>query len=191
MLLKLKGKILNTSKLDILRASNSNEFVDIIRSITDEDVSGLLKAHKEGRAWNPEFSLGRVILLADADEDGNHITALLIAAFQNYFPQMFERGMIYRVDAPLYYASRGDVKISAYSQPELQEKLSEYKGSSGWIITRAKGWGEISDTLLREIAFDPRTRKLIKLEPMSKKQKAEFESLMGTDSSTRKELLGL
>jgi DNA gyrase subunit B len=89
---------------------------------------------KTGKIARDKFRVGKVILLSDADVDGNHIRTLLKTFFLKYVPQMFEMGMIYIVDMPLFQAEdKKKGKQMGYTLKEIQSKISP-----GTHITRFK-----------------------------------------------------
>ena len=142
-----------------------------------------------GKACNPELSrYGRVMILSDADPDGSHICSLIISFCLCYLRPLVERGMIYKINAPLYCATKGSTRIHAMTYDELQEKLGprlkEYN------LVRSKGWGETNPDVLREIAMNPETRSVTQLQ-LTDLSYHTCENLMGSDTSFRKELLGI
>ena len=69
---------------------------------------------------------------------------------------------------------------------DLQKQAGKEKIES---VTRLKGWGEASPSLLKRLAFDPETRQLIKINDVSGKDFEEFKKIVGEDTETRKKLL--
>lgn len=123
---------------------------------------------------------------SDADQDGFHIANLVLTDLFYLVPKVFENGMVYVVDAPLYFCNYKNKKHYGYSLEEIQNKVGTKAN-----ITRAKGWGEAPYELLQETAFDPKTRKLFKVLPVEGEEKFEFHKVVGEDTSYRKELLGI
>lgn len=135
-----------------------------------------------------KLRFGRFMYLTDPDVDGRHINTLLLGMFQKYLPDMYKAGMIYLVVSPEYLCKyRGKVYFG-----ESKDSIYQQAGTKKLDIRHIKGWGEIEPEDMREIAFNPKTRKLIRVMPPKDKEGAKnFVSLMGKDSGYRKQLLGV
>lgn len=119
----------------------------------------------------------------------SHINSLICCLFYKLLPQLFTRGMIYAVDGPKYVLNDNGTQYFAQSMKEMRAQLP--KGVNPDRASYLKGWGEASAMALREIAFDPETRRLRRLTAPNKKQMEEFELLMGDNSDYRKAMLGV
>lgn len=129
-------------------------------------------------------------MLASGVMTGNcHINTLLLGLFYKFLPQLYERGLVYVVDSPEYYEIVGTEVITGATADIVQEKLTKrkLKGRPHHI----KGWGEVSPDVLAKLAFDPSTRKLIKIKAVETEHGVEFVKLMGTSVEARKLLLGI
>lgn len=176
-ILPLKGKILNVEKSNPVRALSSEEIVNMITAIG----TGV------GEQFNKEkLRYGKIVIMTDADVDGEHIKTLLLTFFFRYMRQLIENGNIYAAMPPLYRVrKRKDYYV--YSDQELK-KLTEKLGATS--ITRFKGLGEMNSTQLWETTMNPKTRKIKKIfiEDAVEADKT-FSMLMGDDVQARKEFI--
>jgi DNA gyrase subunit B len=189
-LMKLDGKIMNVAKQKLHKILESDKVQNILMAtgynfdIHKADVGKEAK----GDAYS-KLRVGKIFLLPDADEDGRHICVLLLTLYWRLMPRLFEQGMIYVVDAPLYSAFFKNKRYFGDTFLEVKKQLP--KGANSNIIGRAKGWGEISPQMLEHVAFNPATRTVIKVTPPKGKELQYFERLVGSETIARKELLGL
>lgn len=193
-LMKLDGKIMNVARQKLHKILESEKIVNILSAIGynfdihrkdggADDAKGV-----KGDAYS-KLRVGNIYLLPDADEDGHHIRVLLLTLFHRLMPRLFEEGRVHVVDAPLYSAFWKNNRYFGDNFADVQKKLP--KGAPSKIISRAKGWGEISPEMLAHVAFNPATRTTIQVKPSVGKELAHFERLVGSESQARKELLGL
>lgn len=184
--LALRGKILNVAKA--IDQGKPNAAWD------SEEVMNILKAigyRPDSKDPMSELRCSKLILLSDSDTDGLHINSLALTVIAIYLPEMFERGMVYVVDAPRYFLR--DAKTNRYyfgnTLKELQQNAP--KGSDMSQVSYLKGWGEAPEKAMRDIAFDPQTRKLLRIDPLTDKEVKAIRKLMGNDETYRKQLLGV
>ena len=153
---------------------------------TNERVGGILRAlgYDPMRPERP-FRTGKVILLADADDDGDHISVLLMTVFWEIVPRLVTEGRLYLVDAPLFEA------VTASGNRVMGSNLAMMTRDHGRLnrVNRMKGWGGCPIPLLRQFAFAPESRKLLKLNPPNAKEARGLTALMGADAAARKDLL--
>jgi DNA gyrase subunit B len=178
----LTGKPLNALRHPLAKVLKSKPVLNILVSVGVDP-----KEFRKGIPKDPQFRVGRIILLPDGDNDGAHIANLALSVFYKLLPSVFELGMVYVVDSPLYSASskKGE-KVYAYTLKEIQKKAK-----AGWTITRMKGWGEAPVDDLADIAFDLKTRKLFQIKPVSGTEGTEFVKVVGDDPTMRKRILGI
>ena len=94
------------------------------------------------------------------------------------------------MDCPLFQGK--DVHGVTRLGNTVEEVKKQFSKNTKVQITRFKGLGEMPAEALTQIAFDPATRKLVKISPLaSKKEEIEFKSLVGNDVSYRKQLFGV
>lgn len=177
--LKLRGKILNVARDDKGKAFESQEVLNI-----------LLSMGFDPNKKNPFDSLriGRVILLCDPDPDGHHINTLLLALHHKYLRPLFERNMVYVAHAKEYVASYKGRNYYGSTVDEVRKALPKDAGSKV-EVSHIKGWGEVDDSVLREAAFNPETRQLIQIKPVSTEDTKRFDALMREDTEYRRKLL--
>lgn len=173
-ILALKGKILNVEKASPSRALSSEEITNMITAI--------------GTAVGEHFNLdklryNKIIIMTDADVDGEHIKTLLLTFFFRFMPTLIEGGHVYAAMPPLYRV-RKKKDYYVYDEAALKELT---KGVENPNVTRFKGLGEMSPDQLWETTMDPETRKVqrICIEDAVETDQI-FSMLMGDDVAGRK-----
>ncbi len=178
-ILGLKGKILNVEKSSPSRALSSEEIANMITAIG----TGV------GESFDIEkLRYNKVIIMTDADVDGEHIKTLLLTFFFRFMPQLIENGNIYAAMPPLFRV-RKRVDRYVYSEEELKKVVKELNVLEGGV-TRFKGLGEMSANQLWDTTMNPKTRKLKKIYIEDALQADQvFSMLMGDDVQARKEFI--
>ncbi|RLF41728.1 MAG: DNA topoisomerase (ATP-hydrolyzing) subunit B [Thermoplasmata archaeon] len=179
-ILPLRGKILNVEKARMDKILKNNEILALITAI--------------GTGIGDEFNIEKaryhkIILMTDADVDGEHIRTLLLTFFFRYMRPLIEEGYLYIAQPPLYKISKGKQVFYAYSERERIEKVREL-GENGVNIQRYKGLGEMNPSQLWETTMDPKNRKMIKV-TVDDAVKADelFTILMGEKVEPRREFI--
>ncbi|HOQ75255.1 MAG TPA: DNA topoisomerase (ATP-hydrolyzing) subunit B [Thermoclostridium sp.] len=135
----------------------------------------------------------KVIIMADADVDGQHIRTLLLTFFFRYMRPLVERGHIYIAMPPLYKVKRGKEEYYVYNDKELQKLLSEKKWNkedNSVNIQRFKGLGEMNPEQLWETTMNPETRTIMQIRVDDPVITDEiFTILMGEKVEPRKEFI--
>ena len=176
----LKGKIPNAFKTKIDKMLGNDEVLNILTAIGyDPDRKDPLD----------KLRVGKIVLLSDPDFDGYHIDSLLLALMVTFLPGLFERGMVYRSISPRYILAHGGRQYFGMTLEELRENAP--KSANMNKATYLKGWGEAEANAMRDIAFNPHTRRLEEAEAPSRKDMRNIALLMGDDPSYRKEMLGV
>ena len=173
-ILPLKGKILNVEKSNPVKALGSEEIANMITAI--------------GTGVGEQFDINRlrypkIIIMTDADVDGEHIKTLLLTFFFRYMRQLIENGNVFVALPPLFRIRRGSKDSYVYSDEELKKATA---GSSS-NVTRFKGLGEMSSNQLWDTTMNPKTRKIKKIfiEDAVEADRV-FSMLMGDDVPARK-----
>jgi len=187
-ILPIRGKILNVEKARIDRVLKNNEVQSLITAlgtgIHDEFDIAKLRYHK-------------IVLMADADVDGQHIQTLLLTLLFRFMRPLVEQGHVYLAAPPLYkikWNKKGDDAQYAYSDRERdglialrQQKKPNAKPDD---IQRFKGLGEMNFTELWDTTMDPATRTLrqITLDDAAVADEL-FSVLMGEDVESRRQFI--
>lgn len=133
-----------------------------------------------------------------ADKNGNgicssncHINTLLLTLIFKVAPELFEKGMVYIADMPDFYATYKDQVAVGNSVSEVRQKLNAMKAPKSVEINHIKGWGEINSSLMKALAVDKATRKLIKIKALTDHDRVTFIRIMNDDVAYRRQMLGL
>ncbi len=178
-ILPLRGKILNTERA---RLDKVLEFEEI-RALVIALGTGI------GDTVNYEKTrYHRIILMTDADVDGEHIRTLLLTFFFRYLPEIINKGYMYIAQPPLYKIQKGKEIHYAYSDEEKAETLK--KVGEGVIISRYKGLGEMNPDQLWETTMNPENRvlKQVTVEDAAGADEV-FTMLMGDEVPPRKRFI--
>jgi DNA gyrase subunit B len=177
-ILPLKGKILNVEKANPVKALSSEEVVNLITAVG----TGV----KENFAQD-KLRYNKIILMCDADVDGQHITTLLLTFFFRYMPQLIENGNLFIAVSPLFRIRKGK-DIYVYSEEEKEKKVRELGGKAD--IQRFKGLGEMNPAQLWDTTMNPKSRILKKVTIEDAVMADEtFSMLMGDEVGPRREFI--
>jgi DNA gyrase subunit B len=176
-ILGLKGKILNVEKANPSRALSSEEITNMITAIgtgIGENFDG------------SKLRYNKIVIMTDADVDGEHIKTLLLTFFFRFMPKLIEDGHVFVAMPPLYRI-RKKKDYYVYSDEELKR---ETKGNDTANVTRFKGLGEMSSEQLWDTTMNPKTRKIkrIFIEDAVEADQV-FSMLMGDDVQGRKDFI--
>ena len=183
-ILPLWGKMLNVEKARADKVYGNDKLQPVITAlgagIGDEFDPSKLRYHK-------------VIIMADADVDGDHIRTLLLTFFFRFMRPLIEQGYVYAAVPPLYKLTRGKATRVAFSDEERDRISAELRGDNPNAkvdINRYKGLGEMDPHELWETTMDPekRTLKRIELDDAVKADET-FTILMGEKVEPRKEFI--
>lgn len=151
-ILPLRGKVLNTEKVDINSVYKNEELSTIVHTLD----AGI------GKAFDiKKINYHKVIIMTDADDDGSHIQNLLITFFFRYMKPLIENGMLYIAIPPLYRIAKKEKEKYVYSDEELEVEKKRF--GTGYTITRYKGLGEMNASQLWETTMNPETRTLLRV----------------------------
>ena len=181
-ILPLRGKILNVEKARMDKILKNNEILALITAI--------------GTGIGEEFNIEnaryhKIIIMTDADVDGEHIRTLLLTFFFRYMRPLIEEGYLYIAQPPLYKLSKGKHIEYAYNERERMERVKEM-GETGISIQRYKGLGEMNPNQLWETTMDPENRTTVKVTVDDAVEADElFTILMGENVEPRREFIEL
>jgi len=189
-ILPIRGKIINVEKARIDRVLKNNEVQSLITAL--------------GTGIHDEFDIGKlrynkIILMADADVDGQHIRTLLLTLLFRFMKPLVEAGHVYLAQPPLYkikWAERGVKPGYAYSDPErdrlidagIAEGRKDPRPRDG--VQRFKGLGEMNAEELWDTTMNPARRVLLQVTLDDAAQADElFSVLMGEDVEARRSFI--
>jgi len=175
-ILPLRGKVLNTEGLTLAKVLENRELSDLVTALG----AGI------GPSFDPEkLRYERIVLLADADSDGHHITTLLLTFFYRHLTELIKTGRVFVAVPPLYRIDIGNETFWATDDAARESVLNKHKGKK-FEITRFKGLGEMMPKVLWETTLNPRTRRLIRVEVGDMLETDRVvNDLMGKDASAR------
>ena len=176
-ILPLRGKILNTERASLDRMMKSDTIESLITAV--------------GGGYGEDFDISKVryhkvIIMADADVDGAHISTLLLTLFYRFMPELIYEGHVYIAMPPLYKAmpSKGREEY-LYDDKALEQYRKTHKGN--FTLQRYKGLGEMDAAQLWETTLNPETRILKKVEIEDARIASDITGLlMGPDVPPRK-----
>jgi len=176
-ILPLRGKILNVEKSNPVKSLSSEEIANIITAV--------------GTGVGDQFDItklryNKIIIMSDADVDGEHIKTLLLTFFFRFMPKLVENRNVYSAYPPLYRIRKGQKDIYVYSDEELRKNTDKINAS----VTRFKGLGEMNPQQLWDTTMNPKTRKIksIFIEDSVEADRI-FSMLMGDDVPARKQFI--
>ena len=176
-ILPLRGKVLNTETASLKKVMDNKELQDLVTAMG----CGIGKSFNIAR-----LRYERIILLADADSDGHHITTLLLTFFYRHLPQLISESKIFISVPPLYRIDIGKERHWAADVADRERILEEADGRATPEITRFKGLGEMPAKDLWETTLNPRTRRLLCVEVDDQLETDQImNDLMGRDASAR------
>ena len=180
-ILPLRGKVLNTESVSLAKVLENKELSDLVTALG----CGLGKNFDLSR-----LRYGKVIILADADSDGNHIATLLLTFIYRHMPQLMARGHVYLAQPPLYRIDIGKETHWALDDAQRERILAHHgtpgPGKATPEITRFKGLGEMMPKVLWETTLNPKTRRLLRVEIADQiLTDRVINELMGRDASAR------
>ena len=179
-ILPLGGKILNTERAHLDKIVKFEEIKDLIVALG----AGI------GESLNyDKLRYHRIIIMTDADVDGEHIKTLLLTFFYRHMPEIISRGYLYISLPPLYRVQIGKNIYYAYSD-EDKDKIIKEKGNGKVTIQRYKGLGEMNPRQLWETTMDPKTRTLKRVGVKDAEEADRlFTMLMGSEVPPRKKFI--
>ena len=180
-ILPIRGKILNVEK------------ASIDKILANAEIKTMINAFGCGfsEGYGNDFDIGKlrydkIIIMADADVDGAHISTLLLTLFYRFMPELIYEGHVYVAMPPLYKAMpKNGEEEYLYDDKALEKYRKTHTGP--FTLQRYKGLGEMDAQQLWETTLDPKTRRLKRIEIEDARMASSVtEMLMGTDVPPRR-----
>lgn len=180
-ILPLRGKILNVEQARMDKILANQEVKNLIIAL-GVGVGAVLDIEK--------IRYHRVVIMTDADVDGQHIRTLLLTLFFRYLRPVIEQGYVYVAQPPLYKVQQGKKVAYAYSEEQKEQIMSQFDTSMKISTQRYKGLGEMNPEQLWETTMDPEVRTMYRIQ-ITDAEEADrvFEMLMGGEVAPRKKFI--
>lgn len=183
-ILPIRGKILNVEKASIDKVLANAEIKTMINAF------GCGFSEGYGNDFDiTKLRYDKIIIMADADVDGAHISTLLLTLFYRFMPELIFEGHVYIAMPPLYKAmpAKGEEEY-LYDDAALEKYRKTHKGA--FTLQRYKGLGEMDAAQLWETTLDPKTRILKRVEIEDARMASDVTAmLMGTDVPPRRSFI--
>ena len=179
-ILPLRGKILNVKNSNAAKILANNEINNLLQAL----------GCGRGKSYNQkDLRYEKIIIMTDADVDGDHISTLLLTFFISEMPQLIKDGHLYIAVPPLYKLNISNKVIYAIDENEKNKLINQNKKSK-IEISRFKGLGEMMPAQLKVTTMNKETRKLIKVTIPNEKIKLRktnklVDDLMGKNAELR------
>jgi len=197
-ILPLRGKILNVERARIDKALDNEEIKALISALgAGIDIVTGRQTDDDGEEKSSNFDLSKlryhkIIIMTDADVDGEHIRTLLLTFFYRYMKPLITEGYVYLAQPPLFVVKVGANERHYASTAEERDELVKNLKKKNPVITRFKGLGEMNPEQLEETTMAPASRRLLKVEydkAFDYEVDALFSRLMGDKVEPRREFI--
>lgn len=189
-IMPVRGKILNCLKAEYPKIFKSEIITDLIK-VLGCGVEVNSKANKNLSLFNMDnLRWSKVIICTDADVDGFQIRTLILTMIYRLMPTLIKEGKVFIAESPLYEINCKDDTYFCYTEKEKAQVLEEI-GDKKYTVQRSKGLGENEPEMMWLTTMNPKTRRLIKVEPdYSPEAVAEkFDLLLGDNLQGRKDYI--
>jgi DNA gyrase subunit B len=179
-ILPLRGKILNSEKSYLDKVMQFKELRDLVVAL-GTGISDMFNYEK--------LRYHKVVIMTDADVDGEHIMTLILTFFFRHMPVIVEKGHIFVAQPPLYKISQGKRFVYVYSDDEKDAVIKKDFGPN-YTLQRYKGLGEMNPEQLWETTMNPENRVLKQIQvPDAEEADKVFSMLMGEEVPPRKKFI--
>lgn len=189
-IMPVRGKILNCLKAEYPKIFKNDIITDLIKVLgCGVEVSS--KANKNLSLFNMDnLRWSKVIICTDADVDGYQIRTLILTMIYRLMPTLIKEGKVFIAESPLYEITCKDETWFCYTEKEKQDALLEI-GDRKYTIQRSKGLGENEPEMMWLTTMNPKTRRLIKVEPDYSPEAVadKFDLLLGDNLQGRKDYI--
>ena len=181
-IMPIRGKILNVEKATIDKVLANAEIKTMINTF------GCGFSEGYGNDFDiTKLRYDKIIIMADADVDGAHISTLLLTLFYRFMPELIYEGHVYVAMPPLYKAMPSKGKEEYLYDDKALERYRKAHKNQKFTLQRYKGLGEMDAQQLWETTLNPETRMLKQIEIEDARMASDVtEILMGTDVPPRK-----
>jgi DNA gyrase subunit B/topoisomerase-4 subunit B len=178
-ILPLRGKVLNAEQATLAKVLGNKELSDIVSALG----CGI------GKGFNIQhLRYHKIVLLMDADQDGNHIVTLMLTFLYRYMRPLIDGGFVYIAQPPLYRVDVGKDTHWILDDRELVKLKQKVSSRSKVQIARFKGLGEMMPKTLYKTTLDPDNRRLLRVcipDTMGLETENTISDLMGKDAALR------
>lgn len=189
-IMPVRGKILNCLKAEYPKIFKSEIITDLIKVLgCGVEVSS--KANKNLSLFNMDnLRWNKVIICTDADVDGFQIRTLILTMIYRLMPTLIKEGKVFIAESPLYEINCKDDTYFCYTEKEKAQVLEEI-GDKKYTVQRSKGLGENEPEMMWLTTMNPKTRRLIKVEPDYNPEAVadKFDLLLGDNLQGRKDYI--
>lgn len=189
-IMPVRGKILNCLKAEYPKIFKSEIITDLIKVLgCGVEVSS--KANKNLSLFNMDnLRWSKVIICTDADVDGFQIRTLILTMIYRLMPTLIKEGKVFIAESPLYEINCKDDTYFCYTEKEKAQVLEEI-GDKKYTVQRSKGLGENEPEMMWLTTMNPKTRRLIKVEPDYNPEAVadKFDLLLGDNLQGRKDYI--
>lgn len=189
-IMPVRGKILNCLKAEYPKIFKSEIITDLIK-VLGCGVEVNSKANKNLSLFNMDnLRWSKVIICTDADVDGFQIRTLILTMIYRLMPTLIKEGKVFIAESPLYEINCKDDTYFCYTEKEKAQVLEEI-GDKKYTVQRSKGLGENEPEMMWLTTMNPKTRRLIKVEPDYSPEAVadKFDLLLGDNLQGRKDYI--
>lgn len=189
-IMPVRGKILNCLKAEYPKIFKSEIITDLIKvlgcgvEVSSKANKNLSLFDMDNLRWN------KVIICTDADVDGFQIRTLILTMIYRLMPTLIKEGKVFIAESPLYEINCKDDTYFCYTEKEKAQVLEEI-GDKKYTVQRSKGLGENEPEMMWLTTMNPKTRRLIKVEPDYSPEAVadKFDLLLGDNLQGRKDYI--